>query len=150
MFVSRIIRERKKERDKIVIFSSSFYCLYFIFQFENKKSLEGKEKDLSKYYTNVSYLHVGKNIFIRRKTISFSTTGRRRRISFKEVKTWRQLRKNLLVYLFYHLNTSSCLKYSLPILDEYGNWPKRLHKKNAYTAISRCLVNICKSQPHSY
>ena len=33
MFVSRIIRERKKERDKIVIFSSSFYCLYFIFQF---------------------------------------------------------------------------------------------------------------------
>ena len=44
MFVSRIIRERKKERDKIVIFSSSFYCLYFIFQFENKKSLEGKKK----------------------------------------------------------------------------------------------------------
>jgi hypothetical protein len=42
--VSRIIRERKKERDKIVIFSSSFYCLYFIFQFENKKSLEGKKK----------------------------------------------------------------------------------------------------------
>ena len=36
--------------------------------------------------------------------------------------------QNLLVYLFYHLNTS-CLKYSLPILDEYGNWPKRLHKK---------------------
>jgi hypothetical protein len=83
VFHKIIIAENERKREIRLLFSSCFYCLYFIFQFE--KTWKGR-KDLSKYYTNVSYLHVG-NIFIHRKTISFPVTRRNFSFRFKEVET---------------------------------------------------------------